>query len=338
MVMPRVIAAFLALCCTVASCSRKVPVDVKVAHAKAVSIPLTVDFQATIFPARQANITARVVAPIRRVYVHEGDPVVAGQLLAVLDDRDLLASREEALAAVEEARSTLQKDRSTIRPLLGMTEQPAARGTEDRLKAAQDRLEEINAQIAHAEIRSPFSGTITDQLQYAGDMASSSAPVFTLMDMSTVTARGQATAGSASRLSSGQPCTFRADKGNTGSATGRLRVIRASKGTRPSGIPIWCAIPNESAQLRAGTTGTVVVETGGSTNRVVVPASAVQSERNGQRHFVFLVDSANIAHKQAVDGRDLSPTQFAITAGVAAGQIVVVDKASNLAEGTAVRF
>src|SRR5690242_1344984 len=143
--MLRAIAAFVLLCCTIASCSRKVPVDVKVARAETISIPRTVDFQATIFPARQANITPRITAPIREVRVHKGDRVLAGQLLATLDDRDLLASREEALAAVQEARSTLQKDSSIIHPLLGMPEQPAGTSTEDRLKAAQDRLDEINA-------------------------------------------------------------------------------------------------------------------------------------------------------------------------------------------------
>ncbi len=42
-------------------------VEVTLARATSVDVPLTLDAPATIFPREQANISARITAPIRRL-------------------------------------------------------------------------------------------------------------------------------------------------------------------------------------------------------------------------------------------------------------------------------
>jgi len=91
-------------------------VDVKVARAELADVRLSVQAPAYIFGREQANLSARITAPIRRLAVRKGDAVSAGQLLAQLDNRDLIAARDQAAAAVTDAEANLQRITSATLP------------------------------------------------------------------------------------------------------------------------------------------------------------------------------------------------------------------------------
>jgi multidrug efflux pump subunit AcrA (membrane-fusion protein) len=91
-------------------------VDVKAAKAELAEVKVTVRAPAYIFAREQANINARITAPIRKLLVRKGEDVVAGQMLAQLDNRDLLAQRDEAVAVVADAAANLQRVMSGTLP------------------------------------------------------------------------------------------------------------------------------------------------------------------------------------------------------------------------------
>src|SRR5437763_415468 len=66
-------------------------VEVKLGSPSRRDLEVTVSGPATIFPREQANIAARITAPIRELKAHKGENVKAGQVLAMLDNRDLTA-------------------------------------------------------------------------------------------------------------------------------------------------------------------------------------------------------------------------------------------------------
>ncbi len=106
---------FLISLLALAGCSQheeappKPVVAVKVAPAEVADVKITVSGPAFLFGREQANLSARVTAPIKRLLVRKGDRVSAGQVLAELDNRDLLAQRDEAAAAVTDAEANLQR-------------------------------------------------------------------------------------------------------------------------------------------------------------------------------------------------------------------------------------
>jgi multidrug efflux pump subunit AcrA (membrane-fusion protein) len=82
---------------------------VKVARAETADVQLTIQAPATIFPREQANISARTTAPILNLKVRKGDTITAGQVLALIESRDVEAQHAEATANVADAEATLQK-------------------------------------------------------------------------------------------------------------------------------------------------------------------------------------------------------------------------------------
>jgi HlyD family secretion protein len=93
-----------------------VVVDVKVAKAETVDVKITVQAPAGVFAREQSNISSRLTAPIRKLLVRKGDTVEAGQVLAQLDNRDLIAQCDEAAAAVTDADTNLQRISSGTLP------------------------------------------------------------------------------------------------------------------------------------------------------------------------------------------------------------------------------
>jgi len=93
----------LALCLlALAACSKKAEkgaepiVPVQVTAVRLDSIRRIIFADGVLFPMNQASVTPKVSAPVRKFYVNRGDHVRQGQLLAVLENRDLAAAARES--------------------------------------------------------------------------------------------------------------------------------------------------------------------------------------------------------------------------------------------------
>jgi HlyD family secretion protein len=120
-------------------------VEVKVAKAELADVKMTVRAPAFVFAREQANIGARITAPIRKLLVRKGDNVAAGQVLAQLDNRDVLAQRAEAEASVADAEANLQRVTSGTVP----TEVERARGQVATTEAALNQAQKFYERRRH---------------------------------------------------------------------------------------------------------------------------------------------------------------------------------------------
>jgi multidrug efflux pump subunit AcrA (membrane-fusion protein) len=103
------------------SCSRaeKEPEpEVAVEAAKTAKQPIrqVVRTDAVLFPKNQAAITPKVVAPVKTFYVNRGSRVYAGQLLAVLENRDLSAAEVESKGSYQQAEANYGIETSSALP------------------------------------------------------------------------------------------------------------------------------------------------------------------------------------------------------------------------------
>lgn len=114
-------------------------VEVKLAQAEIADLVLALRAPATIFPREQANITSRLTARIVKLNARKGDRVAAGQVLAQLENHDLLAQRDEARAVINDAEASLQKTLSGTVP----AELERARGEVETAKAALNQAQKM---------------------------------------------------------------------------------------------------------------------------------------------------------------------------------------------------
>jgi HlyD family secretion protein len=119
-------AKLLAILCLVllAGCAGKKaePADedkatpVRVATAKRETVQRMITAEGVLYPVVQANIVPKISAPVRRFFAQRGDHVRSGQLLAVLEDRDLAAATRESKQLYEQADAGFQNTKSATLP------------------------------------------------------------------------------------------------------------------------------------------------------------------------------------------------------------------------------
>src|SRR5258708_37919550 len=80
-------------------------VSVQVAPVEKTEISQTITAQAVLFARQQAAIVAKISAPVQKFLVKRGAKVHQGQLLAVLENRDLSAAAQENKGAYDQAQA-----------------------------------------------------------------------------------------------------------------------------------------------------------------------------------------------------------------------------------------
>src|SRR3954471_4371741 len=83
-------------------------VTVQIATAQKTSLDQVVTTEAVLFPKNQAAITSKVASPVRKFLVARGAKVHKGQLLAILENRDVAASVTENRGALEQAQAAYE--------------------------------------------------------------------------------------------------------------------------------------------------------------------------------------------------------------------------------------
>jgi len=96
---------------TASSCSKgekeaEPVVTVQTAVAEHGKIEQVITADAILFPKDQAAITPKITAPVKKFYVTRGSRVHRGQLLAVMENRDLAAAEAESKGAYEQAQAS----------------------------------------------------------------------------------------------------------------------------------------------------------------------------------------------------------------------------------------
>jgi HlyD family secretion protein len=91
-------------------------VSVETAPVQVQSIADLVSAEGVLYPIHQASISPKITAPVRRFYVQRGDKVHRGQLLAVLENKDLSAAVVSAQGGYDQAQATYASTTSSGLP------------------------------------------------------------------------------------------------------------------------------------------------------------------------------------------------------------------------------
>lgn len=84
------------------------PTPVQVESVRKGPIDHIITADAVLYPVNQANVTAKISSPVKRVLVNRGDHVKAGQTVIELETADLAATANESKSLYDQAQSALQ--------------------------------------------------------------------------------------------------------------------------------------------------------------------------------------------------------------------------------------
>jgi len=130
------------------------PAPVQVTAVTQATIQRIVAGDGALFPLNQASLMPKIAAPVQKFYVNRGDHVKQGQLVAVLENGDLIASAAESRGAVEQAESNLRATEGATVPeavVKAQTDVESARTARDNAKKVLDSREQLFKEGALAQ-------------------------------------------------------------------------------------------------------------------------------------------------------------------------------------------
>ncbi len=375
-------------------------VSVQAAPAAKTDISRIVNTEAVIFPVAQSAITPKISAPVKKFYVTRGQKVRQGQLLAVLENRDLsaaaldnkgayeqaeavystsvgatlpeetakseldvqtkqqeldaqqklYASRQDlfkqgalprkdldsAAVALAQARSAYDIAKKHLDGLNAVGKQGALKSAGGQLTSAKGKLMNSQAQLSYSEVRSPINGVITDRPLYPGEMASTSMPLLTVMDISQIIAKAHIPQSDALLLHKGDQASITL-AGLDQPVSGKVSLISPALDPNSTTVEIWVQAANADQELRPGMSAQVSITAQTVKDALVVPASALLNAKEDTAQ-VMVVDAQSQAQSRDVKIGIQSGTGVQILSGLKPGEIVVTQGAYGLPDKTKVKI
>ena len=117
------------------------PAPVQVAAVTQDTIHRVVTGDGALFPENQWNVMPKITAPVQRFLVNRGDHVREGQLVAVLENRDLVATAAATKGQVDQAQANLQNTEHATVPEAAVKAKSDVQSAQEAADAAQKVLE-----------------------------------------------------------------------------------------------------------------------------------------------------------------------------------------------------
>lgn len=138
------------------------------------------------------NISTRMMGYITSIKVKTGQKVSKGQLLATINNTDLVAKKAQVEASILQAEAAYNSAKKDYDRFVILYNQKSATQKEldditthfemakAGLEAAKQMKNEVMAQFSYTNLTAPFSGTITGAYAKEGDMANPGMPILSM--------------------------------------------------------------------------------------------------------------------------------------------------------------
>jgi multidrug efflux pump subunit AcrA (membrane-fusion protein) len=243
---------------------------------------------------------------------------------------------DQSAVALTQARSAYNIAKKHLDGLNAIGKQQALKAAKGQLSSAEGKLMGAKAQLSYSEIRSPIDGYITDRPLYPGEMASTTAPLLTVMDISKVIAKAHIPQSDALLLRKGDKVAISVAGSEDSKIGGLVSLISPALDPNSTTIEIWVQASNPDQALRPGMTVQLSITAKTVEDALVVPASALLNAQ-GDTGQVMVIDSTSTAQSRDVKTGIQNGQDVQIVSGIKPGEMVITEGAYGLPDKTKVK-
>lgn len=293
---------------------------------------------------RLARVTARVSGTIAEVRKGPGEEVARGDVLAVIESRDIADAKGEYLAALRTtalAETTFARETRLWRQRISAEQdylqaRTAVEEARIRLDLGRQRLSALGlsdaevaalpnqpvATLRRLEIRAPIAGRVTARAAVLGAAVGTDAELFTVADLSRLWVEMSIPPRDLPMARQGQ--AVRVTAGDDAQVEGRIVFLNPVLDTETRSARAVAEIPNEGGNWRPGAFVTAHLATEEQRVEVLVPREAVQ-EVEGQK-VVFVRTPEGFEKREVALGRE-DRDSFEVIFGLSEGDEIAVGNA-----------
>ena len=339
------------------------PPEVSIITLKPRAIEITDQLPGRTTAFRVAEVRPQVTGVVQRRLFTEGTEVKAGQQLFQIDSgsyRAALSSAEAALKRAEAQAVTAKLLQERYEPLIAANavskqendEAIAARArAEADVASARAAVDAARINVVYTQVLSPISGQIGRTLVTEGALVTSGqqGPLATIQQLdpiyvditqsSTEMLRLQRQLAAGEMVKDGNnqaEVTLTLEDGSSYSERGRLKVSEASVDPSTGSVTLRAVFPNPRRELLPGMFVRAQLAQGTRSAALLVPQRGVSHNPKGEA-TVLIVDKDDKVAERVVTADRAINGEWLITAGLAAGDRVIVDGLQKAKPGNPVK-
>ncbi len=346
------------------------PVAVRTVKAASIERPAVYEATGTVRARSAAQISAKVMGYVREVHFALGDRVRQGQLLVVLDDRDLDAAVRQAEAGLNEARNAMAEVDNAIasaKAQLELSEVTHGRmkdlyekksiSTQEwdevqmklkvakaghemalskrsqlqaRIRQAEEALAAANIMKSYARITAPSAGLVTEKHVEPGNLAAPGQPLLTIEQAGGYRLEVAVEESRSGAVRAGSPVEVELE------ASGRMlkaRVNEVVPAVDPGSRAFLVKIDLPAMQnLKSGMFGRARFAAG-ARPALTIPADAVESR--GQVNSVLVVRDGFARGRLVTLGAGAGG-EVEVLSGLSEGEEIIYPRPAGVSDGTRV--
>jgi RND family efflux transporter MFP subunit len=318
----------------------------RIVRAEKRAIDFSIEVSGDVTPAFQIDVKPEVSGKIKALHVEPGDVVKAGDLLAEVDDRDLLTEKASVQTEINGAKLDVEKNRRNYARGKELAEQKLVSRevfdnltseyemAENDLVRAQRKLDLVEEKIRKAKVVAPMDGTVLvvpvleGQVVVAAASVNNGTLLLTIADLSKLLVATHINQVDVARVELNKVVRLRADSLKGAEMTARIYRIApvASVKNNVKGFEVLALIERPNPLLRPGMTVNMQVPIDSVESAVSVPISAV-FKGDGNSKIVYVNKGGHTEKRKVEIG--VTNIDFAqILDGVSEGeQILLVEPA-----------
>jgi RND family efflux transporter MFP subunit len=338
------------------------PPEVTLAHPRPGQVTRALEFTGNTQALYTVQLRARVEGYLEQVLFKEGDIVEAGHVLFIIQQNTYQSKLKEAQAQLLASKARLMHAETEYRRFTGLLKDQAAAQTDvDRwhyerdadqaqVMSAEAQVELAKLNLDYTTVRAPFRGRVSRRYKDPGNVVGAGEetvladinkidPIyvyFTISEQDLLRVRREDPA--AADKSTRPPNVpvavgFANETGYPHRATLDYADIQIDPNTGT--LQLRATLPNPDYRILPGLFARIRAERSGLRNSLMLPEEAIGHDQGGS--FVLVVDHQNIVSRRGVTLGPQVGREFAIDAGIAAEDTVIVNGQARALPGHKVR-
>ena len=319
---------------------------------------------------RKAAVASKTTGRMEWIGVEEGSKVIAGQIIARLENKDLEASvlqaeaamlnaralREQSRADLADAEKTFQRQKELL--TLGIVSQAefdsaearfkrssaATAGAEAGIAAAAAALQGANVNIGYSLIRAPFDAVVLTKNADVGDIitpfgaaANSKAAVVTIADLASLQVEADVSESNLAQIRQGQPCEISLDALPGSRFRGVVHTIVPTADRSKASVMVKIRFLERDLRIFPEMSAKVAflqreASVGDNKARIVINPAAIVTKNN--QSGVYLVVGDKVVFTHVIPGIKMG--DLLEVAGLKSGDKVALKPLENLKNGSKV--
>ena len=302
----------------------------------------------TVEPERKVEVFSRLSAYVKKIEKEEGDYVEKGNVLALLDDTEILISFRQAEIQLEQAKLTLSDEETNYQrsqelkkgDMISEQDIQASLAAYTKAKldhqTKQENFKDLELQLSYTKIKSPVEGYVTERMIEVGSRVNANQQVYTVEDFSPLLVRIYVPTADIVNLKPEMECEIVSDVLNGMVFKGKVKLINPRIDVQSGTVKVTVEVFDNTHKLKPGMFVETRIIVSNKPNVLVVPRKSVGFDQNEPYVFVFEFRGMQVAKRLIKTG--ISQGDFIeVTEGLEEGERIVTVGVEGLKDQMKVR-